>query len=273
MKQNIQELIKQLVEDTKEVMSNNNTVSSNLKDYLDRMFNEFDKISQQNSPNQQEKMITLWIGGIIFALDVDDQKYSYSPPLYPRKAIIYKPWRQLVDEVKPQQRNHPIDLMYLIGQNALTHLPYSFCGELFKAQTTLVNSQHPTTLFPKLYEHKNNVDLLVKFCIENKNNLEVAEVHTTNTPNYSIPIKWVNQFIARHKASCDGCFNQTNLPDYDTLSIQDIFKHAQKTTFFGFKNKTAQILDDMMLEEVKQQGVLSDESSLLNPMLLLNNKR
>lgn len=66
---------------------------------------------------------------------------------------------------------------------------------------------------------------------------------------------FIEEFIAKHQASYNsgfwgGFFNKTNLKAYDSLTVDDIYYHAQKTTFFGFKNRTRLILEEMnMIDE------------------------
>ncbi|KTC93759.1 hypothetical protein [Legionella drozanskii] len=61
---------------------------------------------------------------------------------------------------------------------------------------------------------------------------------------------FVNEFIERHKLAYSsgffcGLFNKTNLSDYETLNTRAILKHAKHRTFFGFKNRTCQIVEEM----------------------------
>lgn len=73
---------------------------------------------------------------------------------------------------------------------------------------------------------------------------------------------FVEEFIFRHQESRNsgflgGFFNRTNINSYDSLSREDIFNHAKKSTFLGFKNRTRKILEEMdVLEEELDTGKL-----------------
>lgn len=247
---NIQQLLAELVEMS---MLDNSTFSSEAKASLWEMIKAYQKLVNGNDPQKQEKMIKLFIGGIISVLCIDDNKYHHSPKLYPRDTYTN------AQQKFPDRNISNLDFYVAVGHEALSGLPHSFCGELFKIKSNLINTDGLAPLFPKLAANANKVDQLVKFCLEHEGNLESEDLVNDVDKPYHFSQNFVDEFVKLHKESySSGCwggfFNRTNLK-YNSLKSQDILEHAKKGTFFGFKNRTCEILEAM--------NVLDAEGNLL----------
>ncbi len=178
MKQNIQELLNELVSYTEVLTS---TISSQARSVLIQMRIEFHRLAASNDPDKQKKMIAAFMGGTIFALKQDDWKYQYKDcKLYP-SAVSKDVLKKL------NGANSTLENMYAIGYQALLYLPHSFNGELFKIEGNLIDTKVPTAFFPNLQKNANKVNLLVKFCIKHSNDLECAQVDTNDLSAVDLP--------------------------------------------------------------------------------------
>ncbi|CEG55634.1 hypothetical protein [Legionella fallonii] len=169
MKQNIQELLKELVSYT---MIRTSHISSEAKTVLFTMRKEFERLLASDDADKQKKMIALFMGGTIYALKQDDWKYrfAYDVKLYP--AAISKDVLQNLNE-----KNSIVENIYAIGNQALLFLPQqSFNADLFKLEVRLINSQKPIAFFPDLQRNADRINLLVAFCTKYAHDLEHAEI-------------------------------------------------------------------------------------------------
>lgn len=143
--------------------------SSEANDTLSQMRTEFEILKQSNAPDKQSKMIALFMGGTIAALEQDDLKY-YADKLYTGNAIK-EVWKSA-----PERNNIPFpEYFYLIGEKALTDLPNEFSRGLFQVKIELICGNGPKAFFPDLDVNHQRITLLVDFCIKNKANLNKPE--------------------------------------------------------------------------------------------------
>jgi hypothetical protein len=251
---NVGKLLNELMNDVNYSLNHSNSMSDQAKEILSEMKAEFETINADHSlPDQQKKMIALFMGGIILALRTDDLKYSYANKLYPGTAID-----NTLTKLRSEERTKlpHIAFMYELGKQALLNLPNDFSGDLFKIKTQLKRTNKPTAFFPKLEKNSHKVDALVAFCIEHKNNLELSDTNK----QLETPEGFVQAFSKKHEASYKkglfgSFFHKTNLKKpYDDLTPKDILEHAKEHTFLGFKNRTRKILEKM--EVLDKQGNL-----------------
>lgn len=248
MKQNIQELLSEIVELS---IIRDSTISSEAKGALYDMQKLFRELTlSSNEQHKQEKMIKIFIGGVITALSSDDRKYRHSPKLYPRNTLRNA-------ELKlPEGNLTAFDYLYTVGNEAFSELPQSFCGELFKIKSDIINTVGLAPFSPKLEANANKIDQLVKFCLDHTDNLESDDLVDEVDSPYHFSQNFVDEFVKLHKQSYHsgffgGFFNRTNLKQYDSLTSQDILEHAKKGTFFGSKNRTCKILEEMHVIDVE----------------------
>jgi hypothetical protein len=248
-------------------------ISSEAKGCIHLMRNEAEKLKSSTDPEKQRKMIALFIGGTILSLHKDDCKYHYPFKLYDGTAID-RTWKKLDSQGIKSIGNVPY--MYEIGYAVLEDLSNDF-SNLFAKEYQLIGTtgNPPVPFFPGLKQNLEKVNQLVKFCIEHKDNLEVPEFEsgTEQEPepqHKSPPVSpphdaeppppefkdFVTEFAQRHEKSyksgfLGGFFNRTNLEKYEDLTPQKILDHAKQHTFFGFKNRTCKILEDMKVLDEK----------------------
>lgn len=260
---NIEKLIAELMEATKVETS---TISSEARTLTDMMRKEFARLQSSTETDKQEKMITLFIGGTIMALNYDDKKYRavYQPKLlYPGAAITTA---NLIIRI------YTLEHFHAVGAAALNNLPADFSGDLFKRKVKLIGSDEEIPFFPELDKKAKKVDELVKFCISNRKDFKLADTSQSKSASVTAPVVTpssstvpskvlfdIEDFKKRHRASRQGLFcglfSKTNLAPYDNLDQDKILAHAKKGTFFGAKNRTRKILEDM--------NVLDKEESII----------
>lgn len=179
MIQNIQKLLNELISYT---LVDTSSISFEAKGIiLLKMREEFQKLELSDDPNKQSKMISLFMGGTIYALDTDDHKYA---EIYQFKLNPGTIAQDVLNKLK--KGSTQLEAMYAIGNEALLNLPQAFNGELFKIEGKLVNSTGPIPFFPDLKINADKVDLLVKFCIKYSQDLERSEVDTDDLVSISL---------------------------------------------------------------------------------------
>ena len=139
-----------------------------------------------------------------------DPKYRYHSKLYPHTTLI-----QSALDIEHESL---IAQIYTIGAEALSHLPASFCGDLFKIEEKLINADEPIPFFPELQRNAHKVDQLVKFCISHKDNLECAEIDTDDLD----PIDHELEYVSPEKESTTGLRTEraTNASSTMNISMQ-----------------------------------------------------
>ncbi|KTC68225.1 hypothetical protein Lbir_2827 [Legionella birminghamensis] len=256
MKIDVRSLLNELIHSMENDVSRTQSVNSRW--FLQLMIYELERLAFLDEENTQHKMIALFMGGIIYALNQDDQECQYPIRLYPAETVANM--RRDLSWGMLHGRVNELEYMTAIGEEALRNLPHAFNGELFKRQTRLTDSGPGEAVFPGLKDRADKVDLLMKFCIANSGNLNVPTIDRNhfNSEEYdkaAQKYQMLAEFRQKHKASFHGgwfgsFFSRTNLPAYDNM--QTILSHAKKTTFFGFKNRTFQTLREMSV--INEQG-------------------
>lgn len=253
---NVQNLLDELFEYSNVEDSTISFEAKQINGYIQR---EFVRLKTSNEPFKQRRMIELFMGGTIAALQHDDAKYrsTYSPAkLYPRVLIAPAADKMFKKDMTLLEK------IYTLGRLALQNLPAAFFGAIFQKQVNLIGTRQPQAFFPRLCEHADKVDLLVHFCKTQTENLEVEEFEYEDfaIPRYKLPDDFVQTFIKKHedsyKSGCfGGFFNRTNLkPSYDKLTADQILQHAKAPAFFfGGKNRTCRILQELnIIDENKE---------------------
>ena len=246
MTQNIQKLLTELISYT--YLNSRQTLSSLAKDILSSMREEFYKLESSNDANKQSKMISLFIGGTIYALIQDDDNYGYGVTLYPgRNSVSNALKNSNVWKIKTED-------IYAIGNEALAHLPQAFYGDLFKIEANLINTSQPTPFFPELKLNAEKIDLLVKFCIKYHNDLERSEVETGDLVSIDLKIAETSSKIeapqykpsepSKHKE--DSKTNYSAEPHEYKRSNPSKPKEDSKTNSSSIMNISMQVLGGFM---------------------------
>lgn len=178
MKIQIQELLKELMSYT---VIRTNTISAQAKNALYEMRAEFVRVKSSEDADKQSKMISLFIGGTLFALHLDAVKYGYHGKLY--SASTVSDANKKIKEETPSSAER----MYATGQEALLHLPQAFNSDLFKNKVKLINSDKPIPFFPELEDHADKVDLLVKCCLKYRDNLNASDMEIDESDLIDLP--------------------------------------------------------------------------------------
>ena len=166
MKQNIQKLLAELVSYT---MIKDSHISAESKEVLYRMHKEMERLAKSDDVDKQRDMITLFLGATLFALYIDDNKYPAQAKYYPGSTVK--------DALQPLPGNGAgLTEMYAIGAKALSNLPTAFNGDIFKIEVQNNNNFPPRHFFPELAAHADKIDLLVQFCAQNEDDLNVPHL-------------------------------------------------------------------------------------------------
>ena len=262
---NIKELVTKLIDN---VESNSNISPLESNDWVDAMWAAVKRLQQSNDPDSQSKLITTFMGATILALSMSDANYakSYSPkfspflypfiiPGYNELSIEYN--QKMLDLDKYDSNNRAVYIdkhMQDIGELALKHLPNSFCGALFKLSASIHGDQTPQYFFPSLAKLADDVDTLVAFCQQYPNDLNKIDADVQVT-HYATAEEYLEahlgEFISRHRTDFNsglfgGFFSRTKI-DYSKLNARDLLNHAKQKTFFGFNNRTHNVLAQMGL--------------------------
>ncbi|CEK11829.1 hypothetical protein [Legionella hackeliae] len=179
MKQNIQELIADLVSGTE---VNTSDISSQAKSVLRTMRDEFEKLKTSNDADKQAKMIALFMGGVILALKQDDWKYYYDS-----NFKLYPEW--LTKLVCIEASNITIlERIYSMGRQVLQHLPETFNSSFFTSKYRVINSDKMAVFFPQLETKASAINILTQFCINHSNDLECPEIEIDDYQNIHFEI-------------------------------------------------------------------------------------
>jgi hypothetical protein len=156
---NIKELLSELISNT---VITDSSISSQGKTILSQM-----KESAQAST--QGEMISLFLGGTIYAMHQDQVKYGYR---LGASEIANK-----VRAVNPKIEEEVKDTMLLIGNYIIANLPQSLSAKLYLIQRK-PSSYSLRPYFPDLANNVEKIDYLLKFCEKYNNDLEQEEFNT-----------------------------------------------------------------------------------------------
>lgn len=256
MQQNIQALVEELVLSAQQLSVTRVTTDNIIREC---MLKEFLRLKASQEKKKQEKMIVVFMGGVILALARQDafQGHQYADELYPHTRIFSRS-RSITKGEDPSE----LEFMYIIGKLAMLDLPNLFCGGLFTRKVALKPDVAPMPFFPELATMTAKIDLLVAFCKQHPKDLERADFEYNKVPQYVLPENFVENFIEKHKESYQGgCFGRffkrTNLRAYKKLTAKEILAHAKEKTFFGYENRTCKILKAMNVIDKDSQLVVS----------------
>lgn len=174
LKVNIQKLLNTLFSS---ISGHDNKLSLISNKILGNLNAAFSNIKGITHPDKQKQMISLLLGGVIFAMACDDLKYGYRCNDEFKKYIVH-----LVSSVReePVSNLHYIlgdELLYgedpsflqEVGNKVLSNLSGAFLWNLFN-QTLDLGLGTKRTFLPKL--DAGNLALLLNFCEQHSNNLE-----------------------------------------------------------------------------------------------------
>ncbi|MFI4955566.1 MAG: hypothetical protein ACHP9Y_06590, partial [Gammaproteobacteria bacterium] len=161
-----------------------------------------------------------------------------------------------------QQGLNTIELMEHYGKKILPQIgDYYASSEFSQSHIPIQLTEKTCTsllLFPKLQHNLANLDLLVTFCEKNQNNLENQDVFDTET-HQQYESTLIETFKKYHEAAyrkgwfC-GIFNQTQIKADENLKLADVIAHSRKATFFGCKNRSRLVLEEIGI--MKENGDL-----------------
>lgn len=156
---NVQVLLRELVNCT---LSLTGKISPEAKAALSIMQEEFTSLEKSAKAHKQQEMITLFIGGLIFAYKLDRRTYKMLPDVF--KGISDAHLNSVTGAVTTDLA---LLIMKRIGEVALDH-PNIFTVDSIQSQ--------PIPLFGKLFGKKSEVALLIAFCKEHRHDLEHPEI-------------------------------------------------------------------------------------------------
>lgn len=156
---NVQVLLRELVNCT---LSPRGEISPEVKAALLIMQTEFTRLEQSAEEHKQQKMITLFIGGLIFAYKLHRRQCAKVPDAFQGISDAH-----LSSVTGAVTKDLALPIMKKIGEVVLDH-PNTFTVDKIQSQ--------PIPFFHKLLEKKSEVALLIAFYTEHRLDLEHPEI-------------------------------------------------------------------------------------------------